>query len=114
MKYSFEVPGLPVGKERPRLGKWGVYTPPRTVEYERKVKLCALAGGVRKLKGPVRLACVFFVPDRRRRDGDNMWKAVADALNEVAYDDDSQVVEWSGRLEVDADRPRAVITLEDF
>ena len=41
MKVEFTVPGIPVGKGRPRFMKNGhTYTPQKTREYENKVVLC--------------------------------------------------------------------------
>ena len=40
--YTFTVPGLPVCKERPRVGKYGnLYTPSKTKAYEEQVAICA-------------------------------------------------------------------------
>lgn len=51
-------------------------------------------------------------PDRRRRDVDNVAKAVLDSANGVLWDDDSQVVELSIRRAVDGDRPRVDVVVE--
>ena len=41
MKVTFTVPGIPVGKGRPRFMKNGhTYTPQKTREYENKVVQC--------------------------------------------------------------------------
>lgn len=93
----FVVPGLPHGKERPRLGARGnVYTPARTTGYEAKVKVLAqiASGRQRWLRtAGARLEVTLSVrfPDARRRDLDNVAKAILDGLNGVAYEDDSQV-----------------------
>lgn len=98
---AFFVPGPPVGKERPRMTRSGrVYTPKRTVEYERKVRLCALAAGVRRKARPAAIALrvhIFVRNPRARPDADNIAKAICDALNGVAYDDDAQVVDLHAR-----------------
>jgi crossover junction endodeoxyribonuclease RusA len=108
---TFEVPGCPVPKERPRWGKGNTYTPRKTEDYERKVKMCALAAGIRPLAGEVSFTIWIYLPDRRRRDRDNIEKAVQDALNGVAWIDDSQVREWHGRRELDAEKPRVRVTI---
>ena len=96
----FTVPGPPVPKGRPRLGKGGhVYTPTETRAYERKVALLALAarggGAERMIQGPVRVVLVIY-PDRvevevepdtdpqatqMAFDGDNVTKALLDAIS---------------------------------
>lgn len=113
----FRVNGTPQGKARPRSTKSGRhYTPAKTRRYEAEIKAAALAAalaqGWLKSDEPIRLhiGAWFNVPkswSRKKRaqarlgnlyptvkpDGDNICKAVCDALNEVVYHDDKQVVE---------------------
>lgn len=110
--YVFEVPGKPVPWQRVRRGKNGsTYVPKETQEYERRVAWSAKGAGVRPIVGPVRLEMVFYVPDLRPRDGDNLQKAVMDGLKGVGYADDKQVRVWSGSIELDRENPRAVLML---
>ena len=56
--------------------------------------VCAIlaAQGVRPLRGPLAIEIDVYPPDRRRRDIDNLQKALLDALaHGGAYEDDSQV-----------------------
>ena len=92
------VPGRPVPKGRPRLGVRGrkafVYTPERTVEYERLVGLCAAAarsGDV--LECPVAVKIDLHLHGKRRIDVDNCAKSILDGMNGVVYLDDNQVVD---------------------
>jgi crossover junction endodeoxyribonuclease RusA len=49
--------------------------------------------GVRRLAGPLHIQIEIYPPDRRRRDLDNVQKALLDALQHGGlYDDDSQIV----------------------
>lgn len=41
--------------------------------------------------GDVAVSLSFYLPDHRRRDADNLSKAVLDALNGVIWKDDTQV-----------------------
>ncbi|MFM7165224.1 MAG: RusA family crossover junction endodeoxyribonuclease [Planctomycetaceae bacterium] len=51
------------------------------------------AAGVVPLEGPLIVEIAIFPPDRRRRDVDNVLKALLDALQHGrAYLDDSQIV----------------------
>jgi len=51
-------------------------------------------GLIRPLQGPIRVSVDFFVPDKRRRDLDNLFKALFDALKYAnVYVDDDQIVE---------------------
>lgn len=65
--------------------------------------------------GPARVDVVVFVPNRQRRDGPNLWKMLADALKGIVLVDDNFDVLQDGRVRrggIDADRPRAEITVE--
>lgn len=101
---AFRVDGAPVPKARPRLGRGGnVYTPRSTHNYEASVVQAfrdaypahtadVLAGCA--LSVFIEFVCAGKGPAHEiRGDVDNMTKAVLDALNRVAYPDDTQVVE---------------------
>ena len=116
MTFRFTVPGEPVGKGRPRVVRNGgfsrTYTPEKTASYENLVKLEFQRQGGRMLKdGPVemRILAWYGIPrsaskrkqqamigglirPTKKPDCDNVAKSIADALNGLAYRDDSQVV----------------------
>jgi crossover junction endodeoxyribonuclease RusA len=112
---AFVVPGPPQPKERPRIGKRGhVFTPHRTGRYEGVVRLHAQAAASRARWRPskgtryaVSILAVFG--DARRRDLDNVCKSVTDALNGVAYLDDSEVDEVHMVRALDRARPRVEV-----
>jgi len=57
-------------------------------------EVCAIlaADGVRPLSGPLAVEVAVYPPDNRRRDIDNVQKALLDALaHGGAYHDDSQI-----------------------
>jgi len=115
---QFLVPGEPVGKGRPRIGRVGgharMFTPQKTASYE---GLIALAGteamaGRTLLEGAVmvEMRIVLAIPqsmsNKRRAmaiagelfptkkpDMDNVIKAIYDGLNGVVWKDDVQVVD---------------------
>lgn len=109
---SFTVEGRPRGKQRHRSGQGRQYTPKETVAAERAIAWayrCA-AGRTPLMTGTIELSveAVFKVPkswpqrDRvpalagefaytGKPDADNILKLVKDALNGVAWVDDSQV-----------------------
>ena len=132
--YTVTIPGEPVSKGRPRMTKRGhTYTPKRTVDYERMVQtLFHAEHGSPILEGPIllRLDLYFGIPKSRskatrkrmqqgldrpckRPDIDNCMKAVSDALNGIAYKDDSQIVA-AVTQKFWADEPRAVVTIEEL
>ena len=90
-----------------------IYESEATKAYEEAVGWAARAAGVHEpCDGGVRLDIMLWMPDRRRRDLDNCAKSICDALNGIAYEDDSQIVELIIRRHVDRDRPRAEIRVE--
>lgn len=115
----FTVPGQPKGKARARTvrrggGKSFSYTPEGTVLYENLIKTCYLqdAGHVLFNDGQplaVSITAFYEVPKSyskkkkqemldgqlyptKKPDIDNIAKCVLDALNKLAYRDDTQVV----------------------
>ena len=131
MEVKFTILGEPTGKERPRFRRVGnyvqTYTPTKTKNYEAHVINSYAAD--RYFQGPVRAEIIAYykIPDSaskktkqammdgtekclKKPDCDNLAKCILDALNNVAYDDDKQVVElyvekhWS-------DDPRVEVTL---
>ena len=100
----FVIPGRAVPKARARLDRRSgrFYTPDTTSDFETVVAWEAKRAGVRLIpKGvPISLS-IFEYRVRRsqktafplsRPDVDNAGKAIMDALNGIAYADDSQVV----------------------
>lgn len=110
----FTVFGKPEGKARPRVVRGHAYTPEKTSTYEAMVCNAFKTNnpGACRLEGAVRVEIIAFyaVPKSAtkarkalmrsnelrpviRPDWDNIGKLVCDALNGVAWRDDSQVVE---------------------
>ena len=113
---SFTVDGKPQGKQRPRFVRGRCFTPIATRRFERQVGwACAIEHTKRRMGGmpfcPVALTVACYFPDARRRDADNVLKAVMDGLNGVAYDDDSRVVSATVTKDIDRERPRTEVTV---
>ena len=117
---SFTVHGEPQGKARPRAVKQSgivrVYTPQKTKDYEREIAAVyrTQCSGMFSGAVAIEIHAYYGIPKRTSRkkvldmisdkerpikkpDGDNVAKAVCDALNGVAYKDDSQVVDLTVR-----------------
>lgn len=116
---EFIVPGCPVPKARARATRGGKhwYTPAPTVAYERA---CGQAAMVARFVGPgmrwpldkaarYRVECVFFMPDKRTRDGDNVLKSIQDGCERVLWLSDRQCIEGSYLTRYDKANPRAEV-----
>lgn len=111
---SFTIPGPPKGKARARTLKTGhSYTPADTVQYQNLVKLVfrERVDNWVSWEGEVELTIWAYFPipkatskrkqilmlggqmrPKVRPDVDNIAKIIMDALNGIAYRDDSQIV----------------------
>lgn len=132
---EFTVDGAVVPKGRPRVttinGHTHAYTPSKTKEYEQKVK-DAYKGNKTFFDGEyltVMIHAYYPMPKSasekqkdlmrigeirptKRPDLDNVAKTICDALNGVAYKDDSQIV----RLVISkwyAEFPRVVVSIKE-
>lgn len=114
---TFKVEGAPQGKGRPKFSRQGgfvrAYTPKATIDYENLIKASAMLamGASVPLETPVevylyvtkaipasyskkkRMECLEQIHQPiTKPDIDNILKAYLDAMNEVVYKDDKQVV----------------------
>jgi Holliday junction resolvase RusA-like endonuclease len=129
---KFIIPGEPKGKARHRTTKTGhTYTPQPTVDYENLIRQCfSSSENKERLEGQIEanIQAFFSIPkstSKKRReqmlmgvirptkkpDWDNIGKVVCDALNRLAYGDDSHVVtgavyKWY------SEEPRVVVELK--
>lgn len=132
---EFRVPGKPQGKARHRMTRSGhSYTPQQTVNYENLVKECySLAKGEWFTNEPLQMeitAC-YGIPksaskkDRERMlsgelfptkkpDADNIAKIICDALNGVAYHDDTQIVQLNIIKRYTAAQPKVIVELDQI
>ena len=134
---SFCVDGVPGQKGRPKFARIGkfvrTYTPQKTMQFENLIKVSfsqAHPGWMplsKEYAVAVDLTAYFpppksiprwkqeaidagYWPKLSRPDGDNIQKAVLDALNSIAFHDDSQVAEGRFR-KIYADRPRLEVKI---
>jgi crossover junction endodeoxyribonuclease RusA len=92
--FTMRVECVPVAKERPRLTRYGgVYTPARTVEFERLIgQSWREQQGETLIETPV-VVWINVGVVNMKKDIDNLVKSICDGLNGVAWLDDKQVVE---------------------
>lgn len=137
-KMKFSILGEPTGKGRPRFQNVGAYvhtyTPEGTINYENLVKLeyrrqCGNHKFDKETPLDVRITAYYGIPkstskkkaqlmrERKIRpmkkpDFDNIGKIVCDALNNIAYHDDAQIVDAQVR-KFFSDDPRVVVTIQE-
>ncbi len=118
MIYEFEVPGKITGKGRPRVNTQTAiaYTPTKTREYEDLVKQYFIMKyrAIKPLEGRIAITIKahFVIPKNtnkaqraeilknnispiKKPDIDNIAKIILDALNKLAFKDDSQITKLS-------------------
>lgn len=135
---EFEVIGAPVGKRRPKFSTIHGYAqaikPKEDVYYENLVKL-----SFQQAKGnydlfnkaiKMKIEAYFAIPKSfskkrysetlegkilplTKPDADNIAKIICDALNEVAYKDDTQIAELT-IIKKYAGEPKVKVTLEEY
>lgn len=130
---DFVIPGQPVGKGRPKFARRGnfvtTYTPEKTASYENLVKVAAQTAmkGANPLAVAVSAVIVLRVTppaswSQKKRtaalageirptskpDIDNVIKGIFDAMNDIVFLDDKQVVDLSVRKEY-ANRAEAIV-----
>ena len=122
--YKFTVYGECVGKKRPKFSRQGnfvrTYTPEATANYETLVRLSFVQENpnFKTIEKDIPLTCIItiykgipksvskkkktmmlneVIRPTSKPDIDNSVKSIFDALNGVAYHDDSQIVDLSVR-----------------
>lgn len=131
---TIKVPGIPVGKGRPRMSVRGghprAYTPEKTVRYENLVRTTFMNDypDAVPLDVPVRvdIYAQFPIPKSwskkkkasavdgfvsKKPDIDNIVKAVFDGLNGVAWTDDSLVAVLEASKRYTEQMPTCCITI---
>jgi Holliday junction resolvase RusA-like endonuclease len=137
MKCCFEIEGKIKGKGRPRFTKYGkfvkAYTPEDTVSYENliklqfrmscgdwyselplKMKITAIHGIVKSAskKDKARMLSGELKPTKKP-DADNIIKVICDALNHIAYKDDTQVVDLD-ITKVYGEKEKVIVEIEEI
>lgn len=131
-----EVSGCPIGKARPRFSRrtGHAYTPQKTRSYEAALRYAAqqVMGDAAPITGPVIVMIEAYMPIPKswskgkraaalanttrptgRPDADNLMKGTADALNEIVFKDDAQIVD--GRVvKRYSDRPRLRVEVQEM
>lgn len=131
---SFIIDGDPVAKGRPRFRRIGnyvqTYTPAKTKNAEKHIEECfkkQVNNFKMPEKGPISLTIEFFMPiptslSKKKKDAllgqphtkkpdlDNFCKSVCDALNGIAWEDDSCIYDMR-LIKVYAAEPSTHVTI---
>lgn len=135
MPFEFTIPGKPQAKARPRFThRGGVYTTSETIDYERYVRSCFQQARTKRAYTidhccPILISieALFPIPPSwskakqlEARDGrlphtskpdwDNVAKIVTDALNGLAWKDDSQIISATV-IKRYSDEPKVLVTI---
>jgi len=134
VKIQFTVPGKPMGKQRARTLKTGrSYTPKETVNYETLVKqIYIMQNFSKQLEGAIQAEITAYFPipqsaSKKKKeqmlsgeirpitkpDLSNIVKIIEDALNGIAYRDDSQIVKVHAEKYY-SDQPRVEVTIKEI
>ncbi len=114
-RINITIPGHPVAKARPRVTRFGTYTPETTRTYHELIQVYArqaMAGEPPIEKEcPVRLYVNVFRKCQlvNRPDIDNYCKSIMDGLNGIVWEDDSSVVELRAYKFQDKDEHISVV-----
>lgn len=138
ISFTFTVPGSPIAKGRARITTVGgfarAYTPAKTRTYEATVRHYAKADMAYKrigvIHGPIKVEVKAFIEipaswSKKKRAGaidgsvlpvsrpdlDNYVKAALDGMNEVVFNDDSQIVHLIA-TKIYSDDPRLEISVQ--
>lgn len=117
VKLCFTVPGRPACKQSfVYTANGGGYTKPHVKRWQTSVSWAAreAMGGDAPVAGPVRVTMRFVMPDKTRRDCDNLSKAVLDSLNGIVFVDDCQVVDLHITKEVNRAEAGVMIKVEEL
>jgi Holliday junction resolvase RusA-like endonuclease len=131
MKIIINVPGVPVGKARPRVTRHGTYTPQKTKNYEALIRNCWKEQSGKRIDGdrPLKMTVMCFFPipksyskklhrllpgrpHNKMPDLDNCIKSASDGLQGYAFDNDSCIFSIEA-FKVYSHAPRMRITIED-
>lgn len=126
------IPGKPMGKQRPRVTRFGTHTPEKTVNYETLVQELYTVNKIPRLEGYIKMNIIAYyaIPKSTSKvkakkmidkeilpsvkpDVDNICKIICDSLNQLAYHDDNQIVNLSVSKFYSTE-PRVVVQMEEI
>jgi Holliday junction resolvase RusA-like endonuclease len=109
--FELTLEGNPIPKMRPRVNTYTrrVFPTKRVSDAEDRWKWIAIAARLRPYEWPVRIELECYRRTAHQVDYDNLAKLVTDALNKIAWEDDSQIVKALITVQLDRAAPRSVL-----
>ena len=113
-RVHFAVTGTPRPKQSFRMGNGHGYQPERVKAWQSAVAWEARAAmqGRGPLIGDLAVTLDFYLPDRRRRDLDNLSKGTLDSCNGIVWDDDQQITTLLVNKFYGSSEPGVTVTVE--
>jgi crossover junction endodeoxyribonuclease RusA len=112
---SITVSGRPVPAVRmTQKSKW-TRQAMRYLQYKERIGWAARAARVQLTQNPVELTATFYLCGGKDIDVSNLGKAIEDALNKIAYEDDKQIISATFRKVFidDKEKQRAEIQIKE-
>jgi Holliday junction resolvase RusA-like endonuclease len=118
----------PTPAPRPRITRWGAYNDPKYTAHKKQISEIAKRFFKEPMQGALRMGILFqfkktksWTKKKKREaywhtqkpDADNLAKTVKDALNQIAYKDDSQICDLDV-VKIWGDTNKIVIELEEI
>lgn len=129
---SFLIYGDPKGKARPRVTRYGTYTPESTKKYEALVRKSWQESGAEPFPDDATLYCTIhahfaipksatkkqrrelaFAPHTKKPDCDNIAKVILDSLQGLAFHNDSAIAKLVVEKTYTDANPYVGVTLSD-
>ncbi len=106
----FVVGGQPIPWKRARVNPYGArYPDPLDAQWREEVQLSATTSKVPMFRGDVHLMINFYRKSKHLADIDNLAKAIMEALEGIAYENDRQVSSLDVARGLDRKYPRAEV-----
>ena len=112
---EFFVSGSPVPKQSYRHSRKGGYLPKRVKDWQELVGWTARSRHRGEpYRGKVQIDLQFYLHDKRKRDLDNLSKAILDSIEGIIIEDDVQVDKLYIERYFNSDNPGVMITVKEL
>jgi len=91
-----------------------MYVPADIKKYAEGLSITARSAMNEPITGPVRIDVNAYFGTCRRKDIQNTLKSLLDALNNIVYEDDSQIVELHAYKHLDKENPRVEVHVTEL